>query len=109
MAKIEIDGLTDKIVDGLCRRWKRPETVKVTKKVKEKVERPDPDTGEIVKSTVVREVQEDVPNPQTKEAFVKEYLIAFVTNEYRLVVREDDKTAAVVVADEKVKKEVSLK
>lgn len=92
--KIVIDGLTDEIIDGLCRKWGYRETVRV------KV--PFDDNGVEVM------IDKTVDNSQSKTDFVKGYVINFIMNEYRLMVKEDETESFNSNVEKKVKK-VKLK
>ncbi len=94
--KIVIDGFTEEQIDGLCKKWGYSETVI------DEIEHVDEETGK------VRIERRRITNPVTKEEFIKEYVIRYLTNEYRLVVRQDKQTISVREADEKITNEVNL-
>lgn len=103
--KIVIDGFTDKIIQALCRRWSYPVKVLVEKKV----DGPDPDPKAKKGATIKVKKMVEVPNPQRKADHIKAQLISYVKNEYRLIVRQDEKDSSEKRADEKVEKEAKLK
>lgn len=101
MAKIVIDGLTDKNIEGLCRKWGYPVTVLEEKEV----DLPDPDPKSEKGSTIKEKKLVEVPNPQPKIDFVKERILGYAKNEYLLQVRKDKKDASDKDADAEVEKE----
>ena len=104
MAQIIIDGLTDKIIDGLCRKWGYATTIIV----RESVEVPDTDP-EAEKGAIIVEIQSsEAPNPQSKFEFVQERLNVYIKNQYRSQLRSVKQDLSRVAADEEVEAEVKL-
>ena len=104
MAQIIIDGLTDKIIDGLCRKWGYATTIIV----RESVEVPDTDPEAKDGATITEIQSSEAPNPQSKFEFVQERLNVYIKDEYRSDLREVKRALSRIEADEEVDTEVKL-
>ena len=104
MAQIIIDGLTDKIIDGLCRKWGYATTIIV----RESVEVPDTDPEAKDGATITEIQSSEAPNPQSKFDFVQERLNVYIKNQYRSQLRSVKQDLSRVAADEEVEAEVKL-